>query len=678
MTRIRENHGGHSAANRPAAGPASPQQPGAHHLARPRGHPVDAAPEGLRGLGRAPGVAGDTPSGPSGSGRRVPLRTAPAGLLGLPENIHESIAATMDPSSRAMLACSHPDLRASLRRTSFSDGAVVRSRTVTSLEDLRAVLQDLRSEPLDRPDLQARPLAVLAARIGALQDAVDDRVPAFAAVLETIMQVPAGRRGPMGVALMMLAAQVVTLALAEQPGALRRLLQAQEPPGSMAEGLHLLAGRMEDLPQAAGPLACTQVLHWAGQLEPGPAGELVDRLECLPPAARAPAFFGLLQACGSLEPGLRTERLKALADLSGWLSEPNRLQAIREVLAMAGSLAPEQRWAVLKPLGQVIYRLPGAEHASIWQAVVRSCLAVPSEHLAAALAQVYDQFSTLWNAGEMRQLAVPLMPAILQESMAWLQGDRDLAPAVRNAMLQTGAQGLAELPPAERGAFFGLALGSIPLLLQEHRRPLLNELALVIATLPQEDRPPRWQATLQAVEQLPAGERANLFEPLAAQIGALPMPARAAAFEGLLQAHRRLPAQHRVLSMLALGTGCPALPHAEWPRMLGRVLDEPAGVPSLPHWEPGLMSLAIKFCRAEPAAHGPIDPAPPDGPRLDVRVRCLDKLLALMPLPPHAPGIFLDGVNFLNTELAWRLQQQPDDAAVLAELLERLRRLRGA
>jgi hypothetical protein len=283
------------------------------------------------------------------------------------------------------------------------------------------VLHEVHSLPPERPDLRARPLAVLAGRIRALPEGNDRRL-ACDAVLATILQAPAGHRRPtMDVPLMMLAAQVAVLNPAEQAGALQRLLQAQEPPGSLDAGLHLLAGHLEDLPQAAWQQASTQVLRWAERLEPGPDRELGEHLLILPEAAREPAFSGLLQACRSLAPAPRTERLEALAAGSGRLPEPVRSQAVREVLAAAGSLAPEQRWAVLTPLCQAACLLPDADQASVWRAAVRSYLAVPPEQLAAALAQLREQIRTLRHPGHEQQLQLPMMPAVLHELRAWQQ-----------------------------------------------------------------------------------------------------------------------------------------------------------------------------------------------------------------------------------------------------------------
>jgi hypothetical protein len=400
------------------------------------------------------------------------------------------------------------------------------------------------------------------------------------------------------------------------------------------------------------------VQEWAKRLEPGPARELVGHLWSLPEAAQAPAVSGLLQACSSVAPWQRAERLEDLAHSSGWLSGPAHVQLVRGVLAAAGSLAPEQRWAVLKPLCDEVYQLSDAEHASTWQAVVRSYLAVPPGQLAAALAQLHDQVETLRNAGEARQLAVPLMPAVVQESLAWLQRGEALPAEARTKLLLMGAQGLAHLP-------------------QEHRGPMLAELTQAIAALPDAARQPQWQALLQAVEQRPPGERVHLFDPVAAQIGALPLEARAAAFESLLQAHRGLPAPYQVLSVVALGTGCVALSRAEWPRVLDQVLAESARIPELGRRASGLLELAGKFCLAGPAADGPLDLPQAGGPRLDVRVRCLDTVVASLPLWRHPPAGFEGWVNAVKDDVQRQLQQRPDDAAALTAVLERLRWLMG-
>jgi hypothetical protein len=666
--RVRDDHSGSSAASQPAAGPAAAQRPG-----EAGGTLADAAPEVLRGLGRAPRLGSDAAPGPSGSSRQVRLRTAPPDLLtGLPQAVHETIAGGMGPKDRAMLASSNHALRDSLRGFSTSDKAVVGGRGVQDLGRFRAVLHEVHSLPPERPDLQARPLAVLAGRIGAL---VDGR-SAFDAVLATILQTPAGQRRPMDVPLMMLAAQVSFLEPAGQAGALQRLLQAQEPPGSLAPGLHLLAGRLDDLPQAARQQASEQVLQWAERLEPGPARELLEHLPGLPEAAREPAFHGLLQACRSLAPAQRTERLEALATGSGQLSEPARSQAARGVLAAAESLAPEQRRAVLKPLGQVVHRLPDAEQASTWRAVVRSYLAVPPGQLAAALAQLHDQIRTLRTAAAEQQPAVPVMQAVLQESRALLERGETLPPEALRTMLMMFAQELAGLPPAARLIYFRLVLRSIPRQ-QQHRSLKVESLATAIEALPVAARQPAWQATLQAVEQLPPLEGAPLFDPVAAQIGKLPVEAQAAAFESLLQAHRRLPAQCQVISVLALGTGCLARPRAQWPQVLDQVLAESAHIPDRKLQGLILVALAGGFCVAEPVAIGPLAPPQPERPGLDVRVRCLDKVVASMPLRPHPPAGFVACVEALKGDVERRLQQRPDDAAVLTAVLERLRRLMG-
>lgn len=799
---------------------------------------MDAALEGLQGLGRAPGLADDAPAGPSSSGRMVRSRTAPADLPGLPQVVHETIATArgMSPRHRAAMARTHPALGGSLQGLLRSDRAVARGRDVTQLTQLSDALQDVRSVPLERADLRARPLAVLAGRLGWLED---DPGPAFDAILATIRQAPAEHGHPMGAPLMMLAGQVGFLEPAEQAGAFQRLLQAQEPPGSQTEGLHLLAGRMGDLPEAARPQAPTQVLRWAERLEPGPARELARHLPDLPEAAQDPALSGLLLACRSQAPEERTETLTDLAGSSSWLQGPVRAQAIRDVLSAAESLAPEQHWAVLKPLAQGIYRLPAPEQEATWRAVVRSYLAVPPGHLAAALAQLHEQVMTLPNAeggppavflmpavlaalpagrgqGEARaearhtlllmcaqalaqvppagrqglfqhalsalprlreehrgpllkewakaiavlpalvrpqavrvtlaaaetlapaprwaafkslckqlhklpvldqasswqaivraylavppgQLAaaleqvhgrikalsnagaeqepeVPLIPAVLREMLAWARQRGPLPPEARSTVLLMSAQELGEMPEAERAGLFALVLRGIPRLPQERRGPLLDELAQAIAALAQADRLPQWQATLQAVEQLPSQQGVRPFGAVAAQIGMLPVDARAAAFESLLQAHGRLQAPDRVLAMTALGTGCLALPREEWPLVLGRVLAQWEQIPEPDVRALGLLELAGRFCLAEPAAIDPLAPAQAGRPGLDVRVQCVDKVLERMPLRPHAPAEFAARVLALNGEVERRLPQQPLDAAVLAQVLERLRGLRG-
>jgi hypothetical protein len=508
MKRILDDHSGSGAASRPAAAPAAAQRPGAHRPANPGAFPVDAAPEALRGLGRAPRPAGDAAPGPSGSGRQVRLRTT---------------------------------------------------------------------------------------------------------------------------------------------------------------------GRIEDLPQAARQQASAQVLRWAERLEPGPALKRMEPLQALPEAAREPAFSGLLQGGSSVAPAQRTERLKALAAASRCLSGPGHVQAVREVVAASRSLAPEQRWAVLKPLCQEVGRLPDAERASTWQAIVRLYLAVPPTQLAAALAQLHGEVRTLRNAAGAQRSGLPLTPTVLRELPNWQQQGGALAPEARHTVLLMGIQGLDEMPPAKRQRLFGLALRSIPALRQEHRGPMLAELAQAIAALPDAARRPEWQATLQAIGQWPPGERVHLFEPVAAQIGVLPLEARAAAFESLLQAHRGLPAQCHALSVVALGTGCVALPRAEWPHVLDQVLAEAARIPELEPRALGLLGLAGKFCLAGPAAIGPLDLPQPGGPRLDVRVRCLDTVVASLPLWRHPPAGFEGCVNALKDDVERRLQQRPDDAAVLTAVLERLR-----
>jgi hypothetical protein len=666
MMRIRDDHSGSSAASQLAAGAAAAGQPGARRPASPAALPVDAAPEALRRLGRAPRPADDATPGSSGSSRQVRLRTAPADLLtGLPQAVHETIAAGMGPKDRAMLACSNRALRDSLRGFSISDKAAVEGRDVLHLHQFMAVLHDVRSRLLERQDLQARPLTVLAWQIRALD--ANRRRLAFR-ILATILQAPAGDRRAMDGPLMMLAAQVTALNRAEQAGAFQKLLQAQEPPGSQAEGLHLLAGRLEDLPQAARQHASTQVLEWAERLEAGPAQVLSEHLRELPAAAQAPAFSGLLQACSSTAPGQRSERLVDLARGICGLARPVDPQAVRGVLAAAEPLAPAQRWAVLKPLGLAIGRLPADEHASTWQAVVHSYLAVPPEQLAAALAHLHDQVRTLHRGGLWR-LTVPLMPAVRQALQAWSQQRGELPAEARSTASLMSPQELYDQPPAERQGLFEQALQSIPLLQEEHCGHLLKDLAKAVAALPEAARQPQWQHTLQAVEQLPPRERVPLFDPVAAQIDQLPMEARQAAFEGLLQAHRRLPAEHdQVPSLTALGTACVALPRAAWPGILDRVLAESGLVKGSERQLLGGLNLIGKFCLAEPAAHAPIAPQP------DVRLSCLDKVMAWMSPLPHPSPAGAEFVKALKEEVMQRLWNRPDKA-FLVEVLQRLLRL---
>jgi hypothetical protein len=638
---------------------------------------VDAVLEGLRGLGPAPGQAGNS---------------APANLLGLPAPALEMIAtaAGMCPRDRVMLAGSHPILHKSLREFSISDNVVVQGRRVDSLEVFRNVLQAVPSLPIDPPDLQARPLAVLAGRIGwmgNLDDETDDadetRGPAFDDTLATIERMPTKHRRLMDVPLMMLAAQVESLQPAAQPGAFQRLLLAQEPPGSQADVLHLLAGRMEDLPEAARQQAFTQVLPRAVRLEPslpvGVAAALVGPLPKLPQAAQWPAFSGLLQQCSSLAAEQRAVMLRALTYEIGSLSEPVWLPAVRGVLAAAASLAPAQRWTVLKPLGQQVHRLPVAEQSSTWRAVVRSVLNVPSGQLEAALAAMTDQIATLSDvANPQLRPAVPLRPAVLQESQAWLQRGEDLPPGPHATMLHMLARGLRVLPPAERQAIFRLALPSIPRPHQDEHGALLTELAWAIELLPEAARQPEWQATLQAVEQLPPSmEGVALLGVLAEQMGKLPMDARAAAFESLLQAYRTSSEPYRLHSAQVLGTGCLTLPRAQWPHALDRVLDEVARLPEELRQAPLLM-MAFKFCLAEPAANGPIDPRQPDNPRLDVQTQCLDRIMESMPPLPRRPSaVFRQVVDTLSSHVQALVAQRPDDAAFLNEGFERFRGLAG-
>jgi hypothetical protein len=430
--------------------------------------------------------------------------------------------------------------------------------------------------------------------------------------------------------------------LPERPG-----LRTQEPPGPQAEGFRLLAAA------------------------------LVGQLQVRPEAAQGPAFFSLLQDCRSLAPEQHAVMLKALTDEIRSLPEPVWLPAVRGILAAAESLAPEQRWAVLKPLGQEVHRLPVAAQSSTWQAVVRSVLAVPPGQLAAALAAMTDQINTLNDDENVQLPAVRLMPAVLQESLAWLRRGKDLPLEPRTTMLLMLAHGLADLPPAVRPAVFRRALRSTPLLGPEHRGPLLMDLAKAIEALSQAARQPAWQAALQAVEQLPPPQGVFPLAILVGQMGGLPVDAQATAFESVRQAHRRLPAQYHGLSVEVLGTGCLALPHVQWPHALDRVLEELARLPE-PLRRVNVLGLATKFCQAEPAANGPIDPRQPDKPGLDLRLQCLDKVLEAMPPPPHPSEDFLECVNALNNEMRQRLQQRPDDAAFLTEVLERIRRLMGA
>jgi hypothetical protein len=242
------------------------------------------------------------------------------------------------------------------------------------------------------------------------------------------------------------------------------------------------------------------------------------------------------------------------------------------------------------------------------------------------------------------------------------------------------AHGLADLPQAMRQAVFRQALRATPLLGQKHRDPLLMDLAKAIEALSQAARQRAWQATLQAVEQLPPPQRVVPLAALVDQMGGLPVDTRAPAFESVLQAHRTLPAQapHQDLSVSMLGSGCLALPGAQWPHALDRVLEELVRIPE-PLRRLNVLGLATKFCQAEPAANGPIDPGQLDNPGLDVRLQCLDKVLASMPPPPHPSEAFLECVNALNNEMTQRLQQRPpDDAAFLTEALGRIRRLMGA
>jgi hypothetical protein len=625
--------------------------------------------------------------GPSSS-RQVRSRTEPADrLTELPPAVHETIAARMGPEDRTMLARSNRTLRASLRGFSTSDRVVAQGRGVDYLEQLTAALQEVQSLPLGQTDLRARPLAVLAARLGHLLDGEDDEdgedhedasQSAFDAILATILQTPAGQRRPMDVPLMMLATQVGHLDTAEQQtGALQRLLQAQEPPGSLAAGLHLLAGRLEDLPQAARQQASMQVREWARRLEPAPARELADTVQSLPDKALEPALSGLLQAAGSVAPEQRTQRLMDLASHLGGLPGPLHLQMLHGVRAAAESLAPQQRRDVLERLCADVYLLPQAEHASAWQALVHSYLAVLPGQLDAAIVQLHALVRSRQNAPAGQQLAVPWMPAVLLESLAWLRRSEALAeapgeaipPQARSRMLRHCAANLAGLPEAERQPFFQLALRSIPLLRQEDRSPLLEALAKAIAALPEAARQPQWQNTLQAVEPLPPGQGVLVLAPLAAQIHKLPMEARAAAFESLRQALRGRDEQYRGSSVQVLGHACRALPREQWPRVLGQVLAESERIPDLEHRAHVLVGLAENFCWAEPAADGP------SHPRNDDRLWHLQQVMRQMLRLPLAPARLGDFVRHMKFRVRSQERIRPHDAAFVAAVVEHLRRI---
>jgi len=593
---------------------------------------------------------------PSGS-RQVRLCTEPADRLsGLPQALHEKITVGMAPKDRFMLACSNRALHDSLQGFSISDRVVAQGRGVEGMEQLRAALQDVQSLPLGQTDLRARPLAVLAGRVRH-QPRVEDVPGAFDAVLATILQTPAGERRSMDVPLMMLAAQVTFLDWAEkEASALQRLLQAQEPAGSLDAGLHLLADRVEDLPQAVRPQAATQVLAWARGLEPGPALELAHTLPYLPNAALQPVLSGLLQACSSVAPGPRTETLKALASIGSPLqSEPLHLQAVQGVLAAAEPLAPEQRWAVLKPLCRDLYLLPQAEHASTWQAVVHSYLAVPPGQLDAAIVQLNDQVKTLGNVPARQRLAVPLGPTVQGEFLAWLQRGEALAEAPGEA-----------IPPQARSV--------VPR--QEVRSPLLEALAKAIPALPEADRGPYWQITLQAVEQWAPGAEARQFRPVAALIGVLPVADRPAAFTSLQQALDRRPARNPLQSAVVLGTACFAQPRAKWPDFIGRVAHELLRIPDLEQRAISLTKLAARCCLAGPAAAGPKVPGRMGEPLLDVRMQCLGRVLREMPdclWPPSEE--LLRSLNDLITQVKQR-SGSGEDATFLQAVLAHLQPLK--
>jgi hypothetical protein len=163
---------------------------------------------------------------------------------------------------------------------------------------------------------------------------------------------------------------------------------------------------------------------------------------------------------------------------------------------------------------------------------------------------------------------------------------------------------------------------------------------------------------------------------LAGQMGELPEVAQEAAFESMLQTHRRLQAQHHWRSLEVLCIGCLALPRAQWRQALDGVLDELALLSGDVRGS-GVLGLARKFCLAEPAANGPIGPPQPDNPRLDIRLQCLDKVLASMPPLLHPPPKFLEAVNDLHIRVEHRLMQRPDDTPFLTEVLHRIRWLRG-
>jgi hypothetical protein len=599
---------------------------------------VDAALEGLRGLGPAPVLAGG--AGPSGSGRRVRLRAAEPTLTGLPAAMHEAIAARMEPPDRAMLASSHPGLRESLRALSTSDRTVAQGRQVNSMAGFLAVLQDAQSLH-ERPDLQARPLATLAGRVEAIP--LSDRQSAFAHILATIAQAPEGHRDQLAVPL---------TALAE-----------------------CIAG----LPEAARQQAFTQVRQQAEQLEPGlPQGvarALRDQIGTLPEAARWQAFSDLLQAGGSLAPGRRAEMLGGLAEEIAGLPQPARLPAAQAVLAAAGALAPQQRWPVLKLLGQQVHLLPEAVQPTVWGAVVRSVLAVPPGQLVAALAAMDEHINTLNDDEDLQLPVVPLMPAVLRELLAWLQRDADLPVELRVTMLQILAAELATLPPNERQAGFQRALHSVQLLPQQQRGPSLAALAHAISALPEAARQPAWQAAAQEVERLPPGHQAGGLAALSGQVGGLPPNTRGAAFNRVLQAHRLLPAEHISQSMGWLCEGCLALPRAQWPQALDSVLEESARLPMERHGLT-LLSLGIRFCQVGPAAEDPIEPVQPGDPGPDVRALCFDRVLQAAQAQQHPSTAPM--LQLLRAAVDLQLLLQPDDAAFLNAARGRIDQVLGA
>lgn len=613
------------------------------------------------------------------SSRQQRLRTEPADrLTSLPHALHEKIAVGMGPKYRAMLACSNRALHDSLQGYSTSDKVVVQGKGVECMEQLRAALQNVESLPLEQTDLRARSLAVLAGRIWALREG-EDRLGAFDAVLTTLLKTPAGGRRPMDGPLMMLAAQVIHLGTDEQQaGALQRLLQAQEPARSLAGGLHLLAGRLEDLPQAARPQASTQVLECARRLEPGPARELACILPYLPDAALEPVLSGLLQGCSSVEPGQRTETLKALASIGNDLDAPPlHLQAVQGSLAAAGPLAPEQRWAVLKPLCRDLYLLPQAEHASIWQEVVHSYLAVPPGQLDAAIKQLDDQMQSLGNkAPAGQQLALHLTPAVVRGYLAWVKRGESLLetpgealpPQVQSVMLGSCAKGMAYLPGAERQPFFQLALRSMPLLRHEDHRPLLEALADAIGALPEAARQLQWQNTLQAVDQLPPEQSLSVLDRVSTQIHTLPLEARVAAFESLQQALRGLDGQDSGSSVRIMGNACTALPRARWEPVLNGLLKESEQIPDLERRARAQVSLAEQFCRAKPAV------AAPGNPRNDDRLRRLLQVVSQILRLSLGPDKLKSHLNSMRSKVEMELRIRPHDAGFLVAALDHLSR----